>query len=412
MKKKFKRVNNKGFSLVEVLVAMAVLAVISIPLIQTFVMSSNVNKRAKRLQNATDVGQDVAEYFVAVDKSRLVEQYSINTSLCEEYCIDAGNGITVFKNVGDGNVDENGIPYHEGADGEKFYVTVVMDPAEYSDDTSSLEIKDVNNYLSPELGDLFSVDTVTAYAQIKKYDSRIKKAFKTEYPDDNAIKNIEYDQIKKTLEVIIDQNKNGNTVTYTYSIKVIYTFCDKVGANDLVPKAGYAPIEYNFVIAEGTYEVGDISSKELPKFYLLYTPFDTYDDDHEGLPARDEIIIKYRDGATKAEDWEKPLNLYIVQQDGGKNCSGLSKDNIKLKVYSEIVTSAYTKYHTESLNIFSNIKDWPQNVTAGINSMIKLYEMKVYIWYGEPDSNSVLNYMKSDFVDTSNYTVVSTIKEE
>ena len=44
--------------------------------------------------------------------------------------------------------------------------------------------------------------------------------------------------------------------------------------------------------------------------------------------------------------------------------------------------------------------------------MLKLYEMKVYIWYGEPDSNPTLMYKDSDFVEKTNYTVVSTIKEE
>ena len=59
--KRFKRSTqkNKGFSLVEVLVAMTVIALISIPLIRTFVISANYTRDARRLQNATDIAQNV-----------------------------------------------------------------------------------------------------------------------------------------------------------------------------------------------------------------------------------------------------------------------------------------------------------------------------------------------------------------
>ena len=40
--------NNKGFSLVEVLVAMAVLAIIAIPVLNAFSNSARVNARARR----------------------------------------------------------------------------------------------------------------------------------------------------------------------------------------------------------------------------------------------------------------------------------------------------------------------------------------------------------------------------
>ena len=57
--------HNKGFSLVEVLVTILIVALLCTPLIKSFVVSANVNKKAKRIQNATDAAQGVAEYFSA-----------------------------------------------------------------------------------------------------------------------------------------------------------------------------------------------------------------------------------------------------------------------------------------------------------------------------------------------------------
>lgn len=167
-------------------------------------------------------------------------------------------------------------------------------------------------------------------------------------------------------------------------------------------------MSYHFVIADGVCDATGI----IPDLYLLYTPFDTNDPDRTNLFARDEIIINYRKGSMEAS-WEKGINVYIVQQDGGTYCSGMNRDNVKMRAYNEAITSAYTRYPSiKKLDIYANVDGWQKNVTAGTNNMLKLYEMKVYIWYGEPDSNPTLMYKDSDFVEKTNYTVVSTIKEE
>lgn len=52
---------NKGFTLVEVLIAVAVLAVLTVPLLANFVTSSRVNLKSKRVMNATAVAQNIME---------------------------------------------------------------------------------------------------------------------------------------------------------------------------------------------------------------------------------------------------------------------------------------------------------------------------------------------------------------
>lgn len=61
-------INNKGFSLVEVIIAMAILAIISIPLLSYFTESMRYNAQAKTRQQATLTAQSVMEQLKLEDK--------------------------------------------------------------------------------------------------------------------------------------------------------------------------------------------------------------------------------------------------------------------------------------------------------------------------------------------------------
>lgn len=56
-----KKKNNKGFSLVEMLIGVAILAVILIPIINNLAVSSRINVKARRIQEATVLGQNMLE---------------------------------------------------------------------------------------------------------------------------------------------------------------------------------------------------------------------------------------------------------------------------------------------------------------------------------------------------------------
>lgn len=78
MKKRnlFRKLNNKGFSLVEVLVAIIILAIATGPLLSSFVSSIRYNAKAKEKQNTMDAAQSIMESFKAYDMKSLVAQFS------------------------------------------------------------------------------------------------------------------------------------------------------------------------------------------------------------------------------------------------------------------------------------------------------------------------------------------------
>ena len=153
------RKQNKGFSLLEVLVTLAVISVLSIPLIQSFLNSAKVNGKSKSMQNATDIAQNTSEYFKAMSVDVLKSIYNGKYT-------ELSDGKIAFNNIGDGfSTDDAGVSYHKGSDSERFYVSVVLDPAVYSgggDDS----IDGINDYKKPEINHLNESGSVTCMTQI------------------------------------------------------------------------------------------------------------------------------------------------------------------------------------------------------------------------------------------------------
>lgn len=67
--------NNAGFSLVELLIAVIILAIIVVPMLHGFVTSARMNGKARVSQRATTVAQDIMEGLKAYDIEELKEQF-------------------------------------------------------------------------------------------------------------------------------------------------------------------------------------------------------------------------------------------------------------------------------------------------------------------------------------------------
>lgn len=69
-----KKDNNKGFSLIEIIVTIAVLALVVAPFLRSFFLSMNINSDARKLQNASMVSQDIMEQFKANSIEDMIEK--------------------------------------------------------------------------------------------------------------------------------------------------------------------------------------------------------------------------------------------------------------------------------------------------------------------------------------------------
>ena len=375
---------NMGFSLVEVLVTLALISVLSIPLIQTFLNSARVNGKAKSMQNATDIAQSISEYFGAMPLNALETAYKGKYTKLPDKSI-------IFTNIGDGiNKDSDGVDYYKGSDTEKFYVSVIVDPTGYS----KADKTGMNDYIRPGINNLNENSSITCRSKLEQYDTNIVNTFKEKGVNVDDKSKI----VKKSVFTIYENESTvyADKVEYKYNLDITYTYNKK--------NTEYKNIELGI----GTVDRAGIAA---PNLYIIYTPvLGMYGNENV---AKDEITVKYRPDSEKA-DWEKPVNVYLVEQtanfeskeDTKDTKVSLNKDKIKIECYNN-------SGECDKLGFYTNVAGWTgenSSLTEGGSSINKLYNVSVYIWKDKTDGMTIKADNTLDIADDY-FTKVDSVKE-
>lgn len=80
--------NNAGLSLVELLVAITILAIIIVPLLHTFVSSANTNGKAQTIMRATVTAENIMEEFKDKSMESLSTKYGVSANAAGVYTFD------------------------------------------------------------------------------------------------------------------------------------------------------------------------------------------------------------------------------------------------------------------------------------------------------------------------------------
>lgn len=375
------RKQNMGFSLVEVLVTLALISVLSIPLIQTFVNSARMNGKAKSMQNATDIAQSISEYFGAMPLDALKTSYSSNYK-------ELPDGRIIFTNISDGiNKDSKNIGYYKGSDTEKFYVSVIVDPTGYSKDDKT----GMNDYIRPGINNLNENSSITCHSKLEQYDTNIVNTFK-----EKGVDVTDKSKIVKNSVFTIYENKStvyADKVEYKYCLDITYTYNNN-------------NIEYkNIELGIGTVDKAGIAA---PNLYIIYTPvLGMYGNEKV---ARDKITIKFRPDSEKA-DWEKPVNVYLVEQ--AVNFGGTEDTKVSLNKYNIKIECYNNSGESDKLGFYTNVAGWTgknSSLTEGGSSINKLYNVSVYIWKGKTDGMTIKED-KTLVIADDYFTKVDSVKE-
>lgn len=304
--------NNQGLTLVELIVSIAILAIIVLPLLTSFVQATKTNVKAKNKQYATEAGQNIMEGLQNVSLEDVVYQFNYPAS---------PNGFDLFK-LGSAHtveLDYNGTSFTElssysvppGASdpvftpksshkyyfyvtdlavnnsNKKFNALVTLDAKTNVDGTKHKQ------YNTTEIANMQSVDaTYDAISANADTANMIISTIQLQY----GITGLTQSDISRTITVDIAKNSTTGVTTVTTSYKYYIR-----SRNITFPETGSLhEQDYVSVIYDNSSHVDDA----LKNVYLFYYPW--YTSTNSYPLATDSIVINNPD--------KVDCNVHIIKQ--------------------------------------------------------------------------------------------------
>lgn len=367
------KLNNKGLSLVEVLVCVAILAIIFVPLMNTFMTSSRLNKKANDTQTATAFVQKIAEEF--------------KTKTLEEMDASAVYSLIRDESVYLGLTPEQQSKYEEAAftvltytkdsyeyHGTYYDVKVVLDPLAYSVTSTQIDAKDANTFEYPVITNIDAVKNPLIASEMNLYDGAAEEELRLKLPasyrdgglDDKSVADIRLGMTKD-----IDISITGTTsLTVVCDITYSYT----TGGNTYT--VIYHPYEHTFPL-NAVMDAGAFTGWEAGgNVYLFVTPYDPVG----GIKANNLTI------QNNYADMSKKINVYLIRgaQVGGATTANFTKVSVDgfATPYLDIAdtTNVPTGHVTYgAMEFYSNIKTAASDIsyTAALTASVNVSETKL-----------------------------------
>ena len=301
-----RRMNNKGMSLVELLIAITILAIITVPLLHAFVSSARINRKAKQTQRLTTMGQDIMEGLKAYSVEDLAYEFDYpSVSSCsahpsgfqlikpslvgtnatevaarvkelvstgtDEYAATTASTQAIkvtgvapnFNYEFDKEATKNKTFYfavtnvsseESSSNSYKADILIKVDPKKYKDPTNGGSIANAGaQHNDKSLADLYSMDT-SRDAFFIESGTQMNNAYSELVADGAVISSAE--DISKDIEVNVSNDLSGN-------VKVVYKFIYKAKKADLTEVTAEYP---------GSLALNTLKYAELDNVYLFYMP--------------------------------------------------------------------------------------------------------------------------------------------
>lgn len=281
--------NNNGFSLIELLVAIAVLAVVTIPLVHSFLSAARTNTKAKKVMEATSVAQNLFEELKASDLNGYLKadtahttKSTFPTSASDPTPIKDSDGNRIYKYTRTfDNIAFNG---------RNFYAEVILDPMDYTTKSGAVSGPSTN-YNSQPFANISSLSTATNAFYIQPVDQDIAaaKALDSEHYQDV------FDTMSRSISLTVEHDDSSNlskvyvTVTYT---------------DERVDGAGTVTVVDNQEIYSNSSELSNTLSNLFVCFYPLYNNYTLSDRTHPKETIRVNNLSDYK------------MGVYLVKQTG------------------------------------------------------------------------------------------------
>ena len=393
--------DNLGVSIVEVLVAVAILAIVFVPLLKTFTQASTINARAQKLQNVTSLAEGVMEdvkgksiqelHDLAVDDPKVSF-----LPLDKDGTLKKGN----LNNVPPYTVTYENVTATQGI---TYDAVVTIATENYKNKTKGADdigdVSDANIRELPQINKVDSNRNAVLSWELNKYDNKALENLAVEnFAPKNSVTDPDIAKLKESYKKTAEKYINIEIKEDSE------TSCTKVSC-EVEYKTGTASGKSLKYLVYTGYFVEPLASEPAgPNIYLFYTLSENVKDGASNIadPIKKENI-KIEDKTTG-----KRHNVYFIMQDGVDKLSTTNGSEVTLDIsgsgYSESIYYDKTSIFTDAITylaggsttddesddvyFFSNLKDKNGNSGELFNSKSKdrIYYVTVEIKeHGKPE---------------------------
>ena len=372
--------DNSGLSIVEVLVAVAILAIVFVPLLKTFTQASTINGRAQKLQNVTSLAEGVMEDVKGKSIQELhdlaVEREDVSfLPLDKDGTLTKGN----LNNVPPYTVTYENVTATQGITYDAV-VTISTDNYKSTDRSDARKANKLSH--NDDIGDVSDAN-IRELPQINKVDSNKNAVLSWELNkyDNKAIENLAAENsvtdsdiatlkesYKKTAEkyINIEIKEDTDTSSTKVSCEVEY----KTGKNASDKSLKYLVYTGYFVEPLASEPAG-------PDIYLFYTLSENVKDGASNIadPIKKENI-KIEDKTTG-----KKHNVYFIVQDGINTLSTINGSEVTINVsgsgYSETISYNKTSIIPDAITLLAGAST-PDDESDDVYFFTNLEDKKLF----------------------------------
>ena len=288
------RQNDQGFSLIEVILAVAILALVTLPIINYFTYSGLRTADGRDKQSATVVAENVLDELNSYDNFEQIENIASWTVVP-----DPSNPTKFTYTDLTKKVQLNGFDYeakvhitytnHTTTDGKTY--DTGYDSNTVTKDTNEAITSEFNDYEIPDPNRIYGKESVVAKEE-DQLDQAISYFLTNEATDSNTFftkYNLIKDKLNRKLAIHLEY-KDGNPDVYRVKVSYLY---ELNGAN-------ISPGIKNGV-CEVPIETSEVKKETLKNIYVFYNLRDGHDNDK----------LKVTFGTGMAEDDIKDIRFYL-----------------------------------------------------------------------------------------------------
>jgi prepilin-type N-terminal cleavage/methylation domain-containing protein len=325
--------DSRGFTLVELILTIAILAIITMPIMNYFTDSAKHSSESRAKQNATVEAQDVLEQFK--NSSYSLDDAGVVCSADPSWTVSVAQSAVGEKYT---------LTKEETVDRNTFSVTAEIDPLPSSAPITYKEyvigtMDTTKDVIASEHGQALLNAEAAFYG---KYKAAVTGTLATKANSLEKFKNLLNCNIVISSEP--DSSTSGNKI-----IRVTYVYSYNGPADDLEGINKNVATEYTY---SEEVTASSVPAADLENIYLFYTP----------LNSNDTVTVQLKSGETSADFGPgatvSDVNLYIVAQ-SSLDSSGAVVSNIPTGYQLQVVRAddvssyfgnAITKVYTNLSN--------------------------------------------------------------